>query len=94
MCVMQGGGKAQNDDYVDYSEFRMFLLYLRQYLELWVMFAAIDTSGDKRIEKAEFGASVDLVAKWGLAISDADATFKEIDVDGGGVVLFDEFADW
>ncbi len=91
---MQSGSNAQNDDYVDYNEFRMFLLYLRQYLELWVMFAAIDTSNDKRIERQEFAAAVDFVGKWGLTITDVDATFKEMDADGGGVVLFDEFADW
>lgn len=92
--VNQSGNKAQNDDYVDISEFRMFLLYLRQYLELWVMFDAIDANKDKRIEKAEFAAAVNLVAKWGLKIDNPDAVFSEIDRDGGGMILFDEFAHW
>lgn len=92
--VNQSGNKAQNDDYVDISEFRMFLLYLRQYLELWVMFDAIDTNKDKRIEKAEFAAAVALVAKWGFKIDNPDAVFSEIDRDGGGMILFDEFAHW
>jgi Ca2+-binding EF-hand superfamily protein len=92
--VNQSGNKAQNDDYVDISEFRMFLLYLRQYLELWVMFDAMDTNKDKRIEQAEFAAAVDLVAKWGLKIDNPDAVFKQIDNDGGGMILFDEFAHW
>ena len=32
--------------------------------------------------------------KWGANIEDPGETFKEIDVDGGGMVLFDEFAAW
>jgi hypothetical protein len=76
--VNQSGNKAQNDDYVDYSEFRMFLLYLRQYLELWVMFDKIDENKDKRIEKDEFAAALHLVETWGLKVDDADATFKEV----------------
>lgn len=90
----QSGNKAQNDDYVDISEFRMFLLYLRQYLELWVMFDAIDTNKDKRIEKAEFASALNLISKWGLKIDNPDSIFSEIDRDGGGMILFDEFAHW
>ena len=92
--VNQSGNKSANDDYVDKSEFRIFLLYLRQYLELWVMFDALDENKDKRIEESEFAAAVGLVGKWGLKVDDASKTFKEIDADGGGMILFDEFAHW
>ena len=79
---------------MELSEFRTLLLYLRQYLELWVMFDAIDTSKDKRIDEDEFAAAVGLVAEWGLKVTDPAALFKTIDLDGGGIVLFDEFAHW
>ena len=79
---------------MEWKEFRILLLYIRQYLELYVMFDAIDTSGDKRIEEAEFAAALGLVEKWSLKVDDAAATFKELDADGGGMVLFDEFAHW
>ena len=72
----------------------MLLLYLRQYLELWVMFDAIDTSKDRRIDEEEFAAAAGLVEKWGLKVPDSGALFKEIDTDGGGMILFDEFAHW
>ena len=49
---------ARYDDYVDLSEFRLFLLYLRQYLELYVMFEAVDTNKDGKIEAGEFAAAV------------------------------------
>jgi len=70
------------------------LLYLRQYLELWVMFEAIDTNKDKRISSDEFAVAAKLVGTWGLKIDDPAAVFAEIDGDGGGMILFDEFADW
>jgi len=31
---------------------------------------------------------------WGVSVDDPEAAFREIDQDGGGMVLFDEFADW
>eukprot|EP00462_Mataza_sp_D1_P026634 CAMPEP_0175132080 /NCGR_PEP_ID=MMETSP0087-20121206/6887_1 /TAXON_ID=136419 /ORGANISM="Unknown Unknown, Strain D1" /LENGTH=221 /DNA_ID=CAMNT_0016414417 /DNA_START=26 /DNA_END=688 /DNA_ORIENTATION=+ len=83
-----------NDDYVEYGEFRMLLLYIRQYVELYVMFEAIDANKDRRIEAGEFANAVGLIDKWGFKVEDPDAVFKEIDADGGGVVLFDEFAHW
>ena len=43
---------------MEFKEFRVLLLYLRQYLELWVMFDRIDTSQDRRIEESEFSAAV------------------------------------
>ena len=42
------------DDYVTAGEFRIFLLYMRQYFEYFVMFKKIDTSGDNRIGIEEF----------------------------------------
>jgi len=86
--------QGANADYIDITEFRVLLLYLRQYLELWVMFDAIDTNKDKRIDRGEFAAAAKLVDTWGLKVADPDAVFKEIDSDGGGMILFDEFADW
>jgi hypothetical protein len=32
--------------------------------------------------------------KWGVDISDPEATFEEMDLDGKGLILFDEFANW
>ena len=45
------------------------MLYLRQYLELYVMFEAIDVSGDARIELSEFGAAVGLLKRWGIEVA-------------------------
>ena len=42
-------GQGRHEDFVEFSEFRVLLLYIRQYLELYVMFERIDTSNDGRI---------------------------------------------
>ena len=31
---------------------------------------------------------------WGITITDAKAAWKEVDADGAGMVLFDEFCNW
>lgn len=59
------------------------------------MFDAIDSDDDRRITEKELGASLGELQKWGLKdATDASKIFKEIDADGGGKVLFDEFAHW
>lgn len=35
-----------------------------------------------------------LIAKWGIKIQNPDLTFKQIDKDGGGMILFNEFCQW
>lgn len=43
-----------SDDYVEWMEFRIFLVYLRQYFEYWVMFNRTDTNGDHKVSFQEF----------------------------------------
>ncbi len=81
-------------DFIQFNEFRALLCYMRQYFEYWVMFTRIDTSSNGRINIEEFSqASVEL-KKWGVDIQDPVTVFHEIDVDGCGQILFDEFANW
>jgi len=35
-----------------------------------------------------------MMNKWGLNVKDPAATFKEIDKDHGGMILFNEFVEW
>jgi len=37
---------------------------------------------------------VPTLEKWGINIYDPEESFKEIDANGGGHVLFDEFVTW
>jgi len=90
-----GGSKRGDlgDDYIEWKEFRFFLLSLRQYFEYYVEFAAVDDNDDKRISLAEFKANQSQLEVWVGAL-DMEASFKEIDTNGGGFILFDEFCKW
>jgi len=82
-------------DYVEKGkEFRLLLHYLRQYFELYAMFNRVDTDDDMRVELHEFEKAVPLLHRWGIDVKDPAKRFKEIDTDGGGMVLFDEFSRW
>merc|ERR1711871_1927949 len=83
-------------DYIERKEFRVLLVMLRQYYELYAMFNRLDTSDDRRIDIGEFGQGVELLARWGVEIAPdrVVAEFDAIDADDGGKILFDEFAKW
>ena len=81
-------------DYVERAEFRLLLVYLRRFFELYVMFDDVDTGDDRRVDRAEFEAALQKLGSWGVVVEDADAEFKAIDVNGGGSILFIEFCKW
>ena len=85
----------KGDDYIERKEFRVFLYFLRQYFEYYQAFARISTDDDRRIDLEEFVAAKDMIELWtGKTLDDPEATFNEIDKNGGGKILFDEFVDW
>jgi Ca2+-binding EF-hand superfamily protein len=81
-------------DTIERCEFRLVLLYLRQYFGVWQMFDGIDSGADHRIDLDEFKAALPKVEAWGFKVGDPEAEFKIIDANQGGQLLFDEFADW
>ena len=83
-----------SDDYIERNEFRIFLVYLRQYFEYWQMFEGIDANHDRKVTLIEFKQALPKLEKWGVKITDAGITFRDIDTNGGGVILFDEFSHW
>jgi len=85
---------SHGPDYIEKCEFRLFLVYIRQYFEIWQIIQSVDTSGDRRISFDEFESALSKIESWGLSISDPKAEFVSIDKNGGGMILFDEFADW
>ena len=88
------GRSSRGPDYVEKCEFRLLFVYLRQYFEIWQMFDEIDSSDDRRVSLDEFKKAVPKLEEWGVTIADPEAEFKKIDTNGGGMVLFAEFADY
>lgn len=93
--------------YVDFHEFRYFLIYLKHYLELFLMYCGVDQKdhtgkySDRRMAYREFEAAIPKLIDWGLdedivndLNEDPQKVFQDMDDNGGGVVLFDEFAHW
>lgn len=89
--ISKASGWQSDDDYLQYSELRTFLIYLKQYFEYWAIFHTIDSSGDDNIGLEEFQKAVDKLKEWGVNVEDPQATFNEIDVNQGGSITFDEF---
>ena len=82
------------DNYVEFNEFRIFLLALRQRFEYWVAFKKIDSDHSGQIDIEEFIEAKETIEKWVESITDAEKTFDEIDVNGDGFIFFDEFCMW
>ena len=58
------------------------------------MFNRIDTEDNKKINLEEFKSAIPQLEEWGVTIEDPESTFNEIDANGGGEILFQEFSDW
>ena len=93
-CTKSKRKDGVGDDYIEFREFRFFLLALRQYFEYYQAFQRTDTSGDHRISLDEFKASISKIERWVGKIRNVEEEFKKIDTNGGGIILFDEFCDW
>ena len=76
------------------DKFRVLLVYLKRYLQLWGMFVAMDRDGDRRLTPDELEQALPKLQKWGFAVNDSREVFEEMDENAGGYILFDEFADW
>jgi len=81
-------------DYVERSEYRYLLMFLRQYYEYWVAFDLIDADGDKRVTFKEFQQATPLLQNWNIDMTNPQRQWAQCDADNGGMVLFDEFANW
>ena len=84
----RGGAQA---DYVEKNEFAYLIRNLFFFDRLWDFFDDVDANDDRRITREELGRAV---ASREFTLSrgaDVDAVFSDMDTDGAGMVLFDEF---
>ena len=86
--------KFHGTDYVERAEFRLVLVYLRQYFEYYQAFKRVDKNNDDRIDREEFCTSQELLETWVGPIHDMNAAFDDVDLNGGGMILFNEFVRW
>lgn len=70
----------------------MLLLFVKRYFELLTIFDQIDSSGDRRIDRAEFAAALPLLASWGVK-EVGDTNFSSVS-QGQRHMLFDTFCSW
>mmetsp|Transcript_3033 Transcript_3033/g.7348 ORF Transcript_3033/g.7348 Transcript_3033/m.7348 type:complete len:130 (+) Transcript_3033:58-447(+) len=54
---LKKGKGGREDDYVSRVEFRMLLVYLKQYFELFQIFSSMDQGQDRRVDVDEFKAA-------------------------------------
>lgn len=96
--AQERGGPAADDaikkDRINLADFRLFLVYLYDYFELWVMFQDVDVDADTGITQEEFTKAVPTIEEWGVHIEDPTTTFNLVDTNGGGTITFDEFCHW
>lgn len=87
---------AGSNEFIDFPEFRLFLVYLQQCFRLWEVFQTIASAPDEesRFNLAQLKEALPLLEKHGISIQDPEATFVEIDANHGGEVLFVEFVHW
>eukprot|EP00966_Prymnesium_polylepis_P261638 6043903-Prymnesium_polylepis.1 len=83
---------GSSQQFVEFTEFRLLLVYLKRYTELLRLFDMIDTTDDRRINFQEFQAAMPQLQRWGVIVEDAAAEFAKMDADKSGKVLFDEFS--
>ena len=89
-------GIKKEDNLIEWMDFRIFLVYLRQYFEYWVMFEKLDNTGDHQISLKEFKKAIPQMKNWGVEISEANAEkeFKSIDNNGSGTISFEAFCNF
>jgi len=90
------GGKGGSDDFVEFVEFRVLLLHIHWFLQLFILWDKLPKEHPKRLTKAEFcsEAALSLMREEGVLCDDPEWQFKKIDDDGSGIMVYQEFACW
>jgi len=96
-------GRKKQIDQVTPKEFRLFLVYLQRYCEIYELFLEIDVSivdevGDAQLTLEEFTRAIPKLMEAGWTnpelVNNPMETFQRIDGDGSGLISFPEFANF
>mmetsp|Transcript_77648 Transcript_77648/g.225347 ORF Transcript_77648/g.225347 Transcript_77648/m.225347 type:complete len:487 (+) Transcript_77648:54-1514(+) len=83
---------GDGDDWVQKAEFKALLGNLFYFNKLFWMFEKVDSDGDRRMDYSEFKKLLSITgAMTKMNEAQAQADFKRVDRNGGGIILFDEF---
>ena len=84
---------THDDGFIHKHEFRAFVRYIMFFNDLSDVFTEIDDEGseDKRLSKEEFVAGGALLFGEQVTAEELEKTFANMDANGGGIILFDEF---
>ena len=105
---LKSSSKGNDDDYINFSEFRVLNVYLCIYTGMLDAFATVDGGGagvskddDRRIGKKEWMKGYSRIKNTGfLGLSqlnnddDAIVAFQSMDADNSGRMLFDDFCNY
>ena len=73
---LTGNTEGHHADYVTRSEFRLLLVYIHRYFELFAIFQTADRNLYRRIGYAEFARAVPTLQQWGVVVRSPAAEFK------------------
>lgn len=81
---------GEGEDWVEKADFKLLLCNIFYFNRLFWMFDQVDEDKDRRLDFKEFKW---FLAMCGFKLSEAkcQAEFRKVDVNGGGIILFDEF---
>eukprot|EP00755_Sulcionema_specki_P010817 Sspe_Gene.7150::Locus_2417_Transcript_1_1_Confidence_1.000_Length_1380::g.7150::m.7150 len=89
----RNGFLTRNDD-IRRCEFSRFLKYLELYVKYWHRFNEMDTDKSRSVDMGEWVRNAPRVLdldEGELSLEELQQIFREIDIDNGGRILFDEF---
>ena len=92
---------SSSGDYIEFSELRYFLLYIKEYIQLWELFETIDNDNDRRISYDEFVnntlpklQSNEYYSRIFPTTTTTESVFQSIDTNNGGFILFNELTQY
>lgn len=93
--MLGGPGSKQVRDAVSQREFRVLLIFIQRFLEIYETFSSIDDSLDNMLTFDEFVSALPKLKEWGIDDgTNPETVFRRIDADGSGYVTYREFADY
>ena len=94
------GRSKGGDNQIEKNEFRMLLIYLKNFMAIWEIFAKANDADDRRIDRVRFRGIFPRVQEWAPQFLSGDECWdammaQAVTGEGGGnLILFTDFAFW